>query len=560
MENLRKQVGPAWFQELSKSQIAAADSLFEAVSDETEKCQYQRCRRVLIAIGLSPLPEKADVTAAIRFSRNNDLAFLWSLYESVYNPSDKIAARNCFSLNERLILSSICHLDMMTTLRELNRILPKPINKISKQEDSSQTSRKALKYANPYDEPVPKPKLQPERCYPPPQRKHPKFELYQKYKDPTFVILNESNRWFAKEQLLPTEAQNITKEIICQQINKVDEGRLNHDMIMNGLCVTHRKEATKFKQLLTKALNKTSEVDLSDYGPFERGVIYGILIELEKTEENFRNNADQQENQVMMITLIRQMLENAADLKYIHLCKKCEECVKPESLCCKVSNQHLNISKLKENKAQSNDENQIKFFHRPSPTSPFEFDYEKIFTTSFLNDCGVVRNSINTALKLDKHLTEDNAITVCLQDMWQSQLKEWNENHQRACEEKQQRVVADCEQIGKNKRKIFHLLSKGIALMRRNPKYVLASLPNADRLPLLREWILHRFGIRYTDKDNEERWKINKYQRDIMDVAGQVPELKVPEFPVLGIKKQFVPLDETLRRKKKVKTSFFLKF
>lgn len=90
-----------------------------------------------------------------------------------------------------------------------------------------------------------------------------------------------------------------------------------------------------------------------------------------------------------------------------------------------------------------------------------------------------MKNSINAALQLDKHLTEDNAITVCLQDMWQLELKLWNEKRQNELEEKQQRVVADCDKIGKSKQKVFNLLSKGISLMRKNPKFVLASMPAA---------------------------------------------------------------------------------
>lgn len=547
MNNFRSQVGPAWFQELSKSQIAAADALFIAVSDETESCQYQRCRDVLSNIGLCPLPKKRDIVAAIRLSRNNDLAFLWFLYESVY-PCDEIVSRKYFSLNERLILSSICHLDMMTTLRELDRILPKPsIRTIT---EVTLKPKKRVTYECPYDEPVPIPKVQPERFYRPPRRQHPKFELYQNYKDPFFVIQNETNRWYADERLLPSEGKNIAKQLICDQINRIGE---DHDLNLNGLCTKHREEASKFNQLLKKALNKPSEVELNDYDSFERGVIYGLLTELSETEKKFRDNIGKVENEAMMQTRLAQIAENASNLKYLHLCEKCNECVRSKELCCK-DYKHSIDAKPNEKIETSNHENQIKFFHRPSSASPFEFDYEKIFATTFLNDCGVVRNSINIALDLDKHLTEDNSITVCLQDMWNSQFTQWNEKHQREWEERQQRVVADCDKIGKNKRKIFQLLSEAIALMRKNPKYVLASLPNADRLTILKEWILQRFGIRYDIKDIEKRWKINKVHRDRLDLAGgPVPNFKVPEFTILGIKKLNIPLDEALKLKKKVK-------
>lgn len=560
LKYMATQIGPAWFQELSSSQIAAANLIFSAVSFDSDEVQLERCRNALSAIGLDPLPKKFDLLTAIQFSRNNDLAFLWFLYDSVYNSCDDIASKKHFPLNERLILSSICHLDMMTTMRELDRVLPKPAVK-PKPQQSFSTPRKAIKYATPYDEPVPKPKPQQDRFYEPPQRQHPKFEIYRNYKNPCYIIQNETNRWYAQEKLLPSESRNIAKAIVCEQINKVADQKFDREKVLNGLCEKHRVEATKFNQIMMKVLNDPmnihSDENLKDCDPFERGIIYGIQLELAKTEKEFHDVAEKYQKQVIVKTMLRQIVENAADLKFIHLCEKCEKCILSKKLyrdIVKVNEQEEVSIEPTDEIPQPKDKNQIKFFRRSSISSPFEFDYEKIFATSFLNDCGVVKNSINIALELDKNLTEDNAITVCLQDMWQLELKLWNEKRQKELEENQQRVVADCDKIGKSKQKVFNLLSRGITLMRKNPKFVLASLPDAHRLPILREWILHRFGFRYSLKDNEEKWKQNKFYRDRLEAAGIVPRLEVPSLKMFGIKKPRPDMsyDVALKHAKKV--------
>lgn len=243
---------------------------------------------------------------------------------------------------------------------------------------------------------------------------------------------------------------------------------------------------------------------------------------------------------------MRKILEDAANLKYFSLCSKCREGPSKAEEGCQEAR--------KEEETMGEDclESKVKFFRRASPTKPFEFDYDKIFSTSFLNDCGAVRNSINTALDVEKHSTVDNAITTCLRDVWQSELNAWNEKRQAEMDEKRQRVVANCDEIGKNKRKILNLLPKAISLMRKNAKFVLATLPDAHRLPILREWILFRFGVCYDDEHNEARWKINKGQRAKLEQARLVPLTQIPSYKFFGIESVSMTLDEVAKKRKMV--------
>ena len=544
------EVGPRWYQELSREQLTAVDRISEAIEDEIEECQFDRCIEVLSVIGLSPLSKKSEILTAIEFSRGNDIAFLWSLYESMFGACAITHSKRIFSYNERLILSSICHLDMILTLRELDKILPKPeMNKKEK------CVRKKIKqtYELPYDEPVPKPKMQPKRFLEPPSWVNPKFELYKNYKNLKFKIKNEESRWFAASGLIPSAENRIARKIICDELYKVVGGNYNRKNVQSSLCEKHRIESSKFNQFMKKMTERQrddNEIEdkLKDLSMFERGIAYGVLCEMKKIEKECRAQEDNREKQVMMKTILRKLAENAADLKYIHLCKNCENCLKnyqntPKPIECHQKEPSTVNS-------QSEDDNQIKFFHRPSPTSPFEFDYEKIFNENFLHDFGVVRNSINAALELDKHLTLDNAITASLRDMWRVEMKLWNEKRREAKE----KFVVDWEKIGKNKQKMFGVLKKAMISMQKNPKFVLVSLPESHRLPFLKEWILKRFGIRYDSNFNEQMWKLNKLQQDKLDSMGIVPKVPVPTIKeALGFKGVMVNIHNAARMKPKVK-------
>lgn len=545
MRLLARQAGPIWFQELSPTQITAADKILDAVSDETEDCQYKRCREVLRDIGLLPLPHSTVIMKSVRLSRGNDLAFLWLLYDMIYGTCEDLKSKKLFVFGERLILSCICHLDMMTTLRELDRVLPKPEKKgEAKCEQIEPSKCKAVKYASPYDEPVPKPTLQPKRFYPPLQRRHPLFELYKSYKDPGFVIENEVNRWFAYESgaLVPNEARYIVKRIVCKQIALAVTEKSDRP----ALCGKHREESSKFNQMLRQVLSGKSNLEekLKDFDQVDRGIIHEVHHEMDKAQKALQDLNDDRDRKASARMLMQQIVHKAEDLKYMRLCKSCRKCIEPQ--------QNL-IECVDEGKLPASDEQQIKFFHRPSPSSPLELDYEKIFATAGMDDCGVVRNSINRALGLEKHLTEDNAITVCLKDMWRAELDKWSEKRRQEMEEQQTRVVADCDAIGKSKQKVLGLLLKAIELMRKNPKFVLVQLPNVHRLPILREWILHRFGFRYGEEFIKRQMKVSKYQRDRLDMKGPLSRIDVPSYKALGIKRTRMTMDEASRKIKRVR-------
>lgn len=562
LNGLRKDVGPAWFQELSETQMFAANLIFNAVSDGFEQVQNKKCRQLLTSLGLEPLPSKADLVKAIKISRGSDLAFLWFLYDSVYNLCDDLSPAKVYSQNERLLLSCICHLDMETTLRELDRILPKP-KPVRKPKCVARHQKPKLCYELPYDEPVPKPKLQPLRCYQPPRKIQPKFAIYMKYKDPSYVIKNETNRWFAQEKLLPSESKNIARGILCGEIGKVIDQNFDREKVFSSLCEKHRIESEKFHKIMTKMLfdqdNSDSEAlsdeYLKDFDRFERGVIYGLQLEISKTEKEFLSVAERHQKQIMMRTLVKQIVEDAADRKFVRYCKNCEDY---------VGGRKSETEKAKDDERQPTilekgiPENNAKFFRSSTPNSPFTFDYEQIFATSHLEDYGIVKNSINSVLDLEKHLTQDRAIADCIHSMWRLELERWNKKVR--AEEEKRRAMPSCKEIGKNKRKIFDVLKKGIAWISEEPRFVLASLPEAHCLPILREWAFQRFGVLQTDEDNKKQWKIDKLNRGMLEDMNLFPTIKVPTFHAIGIKKNSISCDEACCKSKLVSSSVISPF
>ncbi|CAO1408366.1 unnamed protein product [Diamesa hyperborea] len=565
-KEMEHKLGPPWFQELSNNQIAAANNLFPALEDDAENCQYIKVKYVLFAIGLHPLPKKSEIMAGIRFSRNNDLAFLWFLFETVYYGCEVFGKKKEYSLNERLVLSSICHLDMMTTLRELDRLLPVAEKKEKKPKKEKVKCIKK-KYDSPYDEPVMEPKLQPSRHLIPLKMIHPKFEIYQLYRDPFYIIQNESNRWYAYEKLANPATKKIVTNIVEDQLAKIVNDDFDREKILKSLCEKHRKDADKNETLMSLLTDCPKPADdndllgerLENYSSFEKGVIYGVQLELAKTEVEFKELAEKYQKQVIIKTLLRQILQNATDLKYIHLCTNCEQCMESYKLYPNIveNNQCREMNQLPDVVDEKNhfDYNHChqetqQFFTKPTRSSAYSFDYEHIFSTNTLRDVGPVKNAVFKALELDNYLTEESAITVCLKDIWQYELKLWNEKYEADQDEKATKIVTT--QVGRKKQEIFKLLKNAIKLMKKNPKFVLAALSGAHRLPILREWILNRYGIKCTPADIKKKDEANKIHRGTLEKIGVVPRIKIPSYKHFGIKDSSISYDQAVLLRPKI--------
>lgn len=190
---------PLWFQELSDSQVEALNRLLEAIRDDIDEDTVLRCRGLIRCLGVYPLCPARIFREALIMSHGNDLSFLWFLLELHYSKN----RRQGYSNNERLLMSAICHLDMMTTLRGLEGILPpcapKKPNRARRSCESLGWPTDSRHYCSPYLEPIPvrepRKKCLRKKIFQAPFC----LDRYKRYCDPDFVIPNEASRWFAKQ-------------------------------------------------------------------------------------------------------------------------------------------------------------------------------------------------------------------------------------------------------------------------------------------------------------------------------------------------------------------------
>ncbi|XP_017123783.1 uncharacterized protein LOC108143765 [Drosophila elegans] len=113
----------SWYRGLSQSQLEAANSLCNMLRDNMDEMAASGLAKILVRLGLHPTPPVKTLHLVMHLSRGNDLAFLWFLMEMCYKTPHH---GQTYSVNEQIIMSSIFRLDLLPTLRELDRWLPLP--------------------------------------------------------------------------------------------------------------------------------------------------------------------------------------------------------------------------------------------------------------------------------------------------------------------------------------------------------------------------------------------------------------------------------------------------
>lgn len=230
---------PEWYRGLSSFQFQAAKNLHNAIRDDLEQGTSHRVREVLNSIGLRPPVSKKRLRLLMRLSRGCDLAFLWFLKDLHYQ-SDGPG----YNTNEQLILSCIAYLDIIFTIRGLDEILPpeqppkkRPHRMSNEQRRLSvqskykmydkQTYLSAQRKIGSFNKQYKLPYLEHQRrpgpygkslsAYPP--ENVLRLDFLNRYKDPTYVIPNESNRWFSN--YLPSEGRQTANTLVNESLNTI---------------------------------------------------------------------------------------------------------------------------------------------------------------------------------------------------------------------------------------------------------------------------------------------------------------------------------------------------
>lgn len=236
---------PDWYRGLSSFQYRAARNLLYAIRDDLEQDTSHRVREILNTIGLRPPLSKKNVRFVMKLSRGNDLAFLWFLKDLYYTTQEP-----GYNTNEQLILSCIAYLDLIFTIRGLDNLLPTgqppkktpPKRKMSKividrlsrrkLQYSRLLPRKLTKQTGSFNKQYKLPYLERQRrprpfgksltAYPPENVIQLKF--LEVFKDPNYVIPNESSRWFSNYE--PNEGRKTANSLVNQSLDEIFKSNL----------------------------------------------------------------------------------------------------------------------------------------------------------------------------------------------------------------------------------------------------------------------------------------------------------------------------------------------
>lgn len=503
---------PDWYQELSDRQIRAADSIHEHLQLDTIMGTTSYMRICIRGIGLKPIPSLIDIKRAIDLSRGSDLAFLWILWDICFHSFSKDQDDYDFDLNERIIFSTICHLDMITTLKELDRLLPavpeKPKKKVSCLAYEKNVCSYNYENVFNYLGPLPRPKYRESRFIGPPKIPDPHLSPYSKYADECHIVLNETTRWFKNKNHLVENREVSESELNMKNsvIFNISEPFSNDGDRLDNL----------LKLLVDKSFCPCSNLNMDDMKPSSTFTFISASdLAAISEEEEFRREATTFLHQMIAQETAKALIEHSKEISYIKLCSHCRVCREY------LDSYHSYLQR------------------KGSPIDrPLSID-QKAPQIDFKRLCRACiygsfdENSKQLALDLDKAAKEiqtddsQEQLTVCMRQDWMYDVRLWKDHSVTHRTEAPPEHPFSPESIDFTKMKhLDKLLSNSLTKLRTNPKFVLAALPDAQKIPFLRKWIRFRYGYRYSPKDRKRALRKSKTLWIIFDRS--FPRIREP--------------------------------
>ncbi|XP_002015859.2 uncharacterized protein LOC6590314 [Drosophila persimilis] len=223
-----------WYTGISEYQLAAIGGISDGLQDDFEQGTGFRVEECLKMLGVHPVIGMRKILAMVRLSRGNDLAFLFFVLEGYYKTRHKDGV---YSTNEKLLMIAISKIDLLPTLKELDRILPPPqlsrldaqylqrLNRDSVKQPKRSTaaltkrSKATKKYArNPYSQRLRRPVSNP-TCYAP--KEEPKlvvnFPFWARGGAPDYGKSRDPH-WFSVYKLDP--GKRVVKRTLDETIDK----------------------------------------------------------------------------------------------------------------------------------------------------------------------------------------------------------------------------------------------------------------------------------------------------------------------------------------------------
>lgn len=166
-------------------------------------------------------------------------------------------------------------------------------------------------------------------------------------------------------------------------------------------------------------------------------------------------------------------------------------------------------------------------FNRPTKHKPYQFDYQKIFASKpkdkekisirqmFL--AALDETPSNLPAETDQsHRTYDEAVRKCAQKTFNEELIKYQKEKKSkvdALNTEKFNPLGDYSPLSLHNAENFVLMEKllfdAFQYLRRDPKFVWAQLPDAHRVPSLREWIARRFGKVYPPAERIKSYRMS---------------------------------------------------
>lgn len=365
-------------------------------------------------------------------------------------------------MNERLIMSAIAHLDMISTLRQLDKQLPKSQPPTSKPAKVKIAVPMKIKYSSPYLEPLPVPRMPPSHQLPRPILPAVNFAPYNEYNDPMFIVFNEESRWYDNSKPLP----NVNRETLLKEQFKHIPSTERYNMLLKQFIDAVRCNCSEGHSINNK----------------NTGIVHKIELDKAPTVKTFQRLAIRYQTQLLIRELTQQLIfATNTDLDNISVCINCPKCQRDFELLKLLMKYNENCP-------------------RPNNSHIYSVDYDSIIGT-FTFGTGDRKSNAAKMLKKFSEMSVSNPINVCVKDLWQLELTLWTD----------QVSLSPLPVSSHSKRpnprddsQMDTMLTEALRDMAVNPKFVLASLPNVNQLPILREWIRMRYGLKYSRTERQK--------------------------------------------------------
>ncbi|KAH8241074.1 hypothetical protein KR026_011547, partial [Drosophila bipectinata] len=506
-----------WYRGLSPIQIKAANDLADAAQFDLEVNDSERTRNCLLRLGIRPMPRRGQLTRIVKISRAQSLALLFFLFQQHYN-IDKLCRK--YSVNGQLLLSAIAYLDLPTTFKALDKILPLPEkNSIKKEVVVTQKSvpeRRILGQIggnlSPYFQKQPRPKVdrQDKRFV----TKPPPFTVEIPNENPETKEVDK--RWFSDYKLQPfyRHIKATINSELCRLFEKLDNASQHSVKGSNSqeLCQFHEGARSRERQVFLVDQRKRY-LEMVDVGAREKRLTRDRIIKhLNRDVDEYLKKFGDKGWSPGLPAIRKVGCLACRGLVHVSLESP------PKVLCMTGERTRLYESngpqfRLCGGGVSKSNEPLTSYFRSPKLHVPYVFNYSQIFESEKSKTLGtseiIEREVVKSLVRSDDdeqigdHFPNpirreyiDQALCRCVRRIFEKSLLVANTATKKPEENCLSYPVNKV--IDPNDDKLMdQMLGDAFQTLRQDKELVLASLPDAHQIPEMREWIKRRFGKQY---------------------------------------------------------------